>query len=144
MTFWIVCAAIGLVAGTLGGLLGVGGGIVMVPAFINLLGLPAKQAIGTSMGVIFFTAISASLRHYQLGNLDPRVVVPVALLSMGGAYVGATLTTRVPERTLRMLFAAFLVATAIDMFHNAWRMEPAAGTTRPPAAEAAEGRDGPR
>jgi len=141
--FWLVCAAIGLVAGTLGGLLGVGGGIVLVPAFLNLLGMPAKQAIGTSMGVILFTAISASYRHHQLGNLDPRVVVPVALLSMGGAWLGATLTTRVPERTLRMLFAGFLVLTAIDIFHRAWRMDPA-GTTRPPAAEAAEGRNEPR
>lgn len=141
--FWIVCAAIGLVAGTLGGLLGVGGGVVMVPAFMGFLGMPAKQAIGTSMGVIFFTAIAASLRHYQLGNLDPRVVVPVALLSMGGAYLGATLTTRVPERTLRMLFAVFLVVTAIDMFQKAWRMDPTAATQRPPAAEAEEGRNEP-
>lgn len=143
MGFWVVCGMIGFVAGTLGGLLGVGGGIVMVPAFLNVLGMSARQAIGTSMGVILFTAISASLRHHQLGNLDLRVVVPVALLSMCGAYVGATLTSRVPERTLRMVFAAFLVVTAIDMFHRAWRMEPAE-TTRPPVADAAEGRDGSR
>lgn len=132
--FWLVCALIGLVAGTLGGLLGVGGGVVMVPAFLNFLGMPARQAVGTSMGVIFFTAISASWRHWQLGNLDPRVVVPVALLSMGGAWVGASLTTRVPERTLRILFAVFLVVTAADMLNKALRMEPkpadaAAGTT---------------
>lgn len=144
MVFWIVCAAIGVVAGTLGGLLGVGGGVVMVPAFINVLGLPARQAIGTSMGVILFTAISASLRHYQLGNLDLRVAVPVALLSVGGGYLGATLTPRVPERALRMLFAAFLLATAIDMFQKAWRMEPVSETTRPSAAGAVEGRDEPR
>ncbi len=77
--FWILCAAIGLFAGTLGGLLGVGGGIVMVPAFTRLLGLSVKQAIGTSMGVIFFTAISASWRHWQLGNLNPKVVLVVAV-----------------------------------------------------------------
>jgi uncharacterized membrane protein YfcA len=122
--FWLVCALIGLVAGTLGGLLGVGGGVVMVPAFLNFLGMPAKQAVGTSMGVILFTAISASWRHWQLGNLDPRVVLPVALLSMGGAWVGASLTTRVPERTLRILFALFLVVTAADMLNKALRMEP--------------------
>ncbi len=131
--FWLICAGIGLVAGTLGGLLGVGGGVVMVPAFLNFLGLPAKQAIGTSMGVIFFTAISASWRHWQLGNLDPRVVLPVALLSMGGAWLGASLTTRVPERTLRMFFAGFLVLTAADMMNKAWKMEtkPAAAANEP-------------
>ena len=119
--FWILCAAIGLVAGTLGGLLGVGGGIVMVPAFTRLLDLPVKQAVGTSMGVIFFTAISASWRHWQLGNLQPRVVVLVAALSMVGAWLGASLTSRVNERTLRVLFALFLIVTAADMLHKAWK-----------------------
>lgn len=122
--FWIVCAAIGIVAGALGGLLGVGGGIVMVPAFTRLLDLPIKHAVGTSMGVIFFTAISASWRHWQLGNLQPRVVVLVAALSMAGAWVGASLTTRVNERTLRIFFALFLIVTAADMLHKAWKIEP--------------------
>jgi uncharacterized membrane protein YfcA len=117
-----LCAVIGLVAGTLGGLLGVGGGVVMVPAFTRLLGLSARQAIGTSMGVIFFTAISASWRHWQLGNLRPEIVVVVAALSMLGAWLGASLTAYVPERTLRLLFAAFLILTAADMLAKAWRM----------------------
>lgn len=126
--FWAICAAIGLLAGTLGGLLGVGGGIVMVPAFTRLLELPVKQAIGTSMGVIFFTAITASWRHWQLGNLQPRVVVLVAALSMIGAWVGASLTARVPERTLRIAFALFLIVTAGDMLYKAWHMEPSSSS----------------
>jgi uncharacterized membrane protein YfcA len=120
--FWLACAVIGMIAGTLGGLLGVGGGIVMVPAFTRLLDLPVKQAVGTSMGVIFFTAVTASWRHWQLGNLQPRVVVLVAALSMVGAWIGASLTTRVNERTLRILFAVFLIVTAADMLHKAWKM----------------------
>lgn len=120
--FWLLCAVIGMIAGTLGGLLGVGGGIVMVPAFTRLLDLPVKQAVGTSMGVIFFTAVTASWRHWQLGNLQPRVVVLVAALSMVGAWIGASLTTRVNERTLRILFAVFLIVTAADMLHKAWKM----------------------
>ncbi len=133
--FWILCAAIGLVAGTLGGLLGVGGGIVMVPAFTRVLDLPVKQAVGTSMGVIFFTAISASWRHWQLGNLQPRVVVLVAALSMAGAWVGASLTTRVNDRTLRILFALFLIITAADMLHKAFQSD------APDAAPAATSSD---
>jgi uncharacterized membrane protein YfcA len=128
--FWILCAAIGLFAGTLGGLLGVGGGIVMVPAFTRLLGLTVKQAIGTSMGVIFFTAISASWRHWQLGNLSPKVVLVVAALSMIGAWMGASLSARVPARTLRIVFAVFLIITAADMINKAWKMEtPTPGPT---------------
>jgi len=130
--FWILCAAIGLVAGTLGGLLGVGGGIVMVPAFTRLLDLPMKQAVGTSMGVIFFTAITASWRHWQLGNLQPRVVILVAALSMLGAWFGASLTTRVNERTLRIVFAIFLIVTAADMLQKAWKT--GAPEAAPPAA----------
>lgn len=120
--FWLVCATIGLFAGTMGGLLGVGGGIVMVPAFTRILGLPVKQAVGTSMAVIFFTAISASWRHWQLGNLRPEVVVVVAALSMLGAWLGASLSAHVPERTLRILFALFLIVTATDMLAKAWSM----------------------
>jgi uncharacterized protein len=129
--FWLICAAIGLVAGTLGGLLGVGGGIVMVPAFTRLLGISAKQAIGTSMGVIFFTAISASWRHWQLGNLKPEVVVVVATLSMIGAWVGASMTAYVSERSLRILFAIFLLITAGDMLNKAWKMGDEASIVTP-------------
>lgn len=128
--FWLICAAIGLFAGTLGGLVGVGGGIVMVPAFTRILGLSMKQAIGTSMGVIFFTAISASWRHWQLGNVRPEVVVVVAALSMIGAWVGASLSAYTSERTLRVLFAIFLIVTATDMLAKAWAM----GDETPPAA----------
>jgi uncharacterized membrane protein YfcA len=120
--FWLICAAIGLFAGTLGGLLGVGGGIVMVPAFTRILGLSMKQAIGTSMGVIFFTAISASWRHWQLGNVRPEVVIVVAALSMIGAWLGASLSAHTSERTLRVLFAIFLIITATDMLARAWAM----------------------
>jgi hypothetical protein len=133
LVFWLICAAIGLVAGTLGGLLGVGGGIVMVPAFTRILGISAKQAIGTSMGVIFFTAISASWRHWQLGNLKPEIVAVVALLSIGGAWIGASLTAYVSERSLRILFAIFLLVTAADMLNKAWKMGDEAPIATPEA-----------
>jgi hypothetical protein len=124
LVFLLLCAAIGLLAGTMGGLLGVGGGIVMVPAFLLLLGLPAREAVGTSMAVILFTAVVATTRHWQLGNVNPRVVAVVAALAMMGGYLGASLTARVPERTLRFVFGAFLLAVATDMLVRAWRMEP--------------------
>lgn len=140
MSFWVTCALIGLVAGTLGGLLGVGGGIIMVPAFLNFLGISERQAVGTSMAVIFFTAIAAASKHYQQGNVDLRIVVPVALLSMIGAwYIGAPLTSKLPGRTLRMIFAAFLVVTAADMFWKAWKMDAATSSAPPPPAVSGPG-----
>lgn len=133
--FWLWSAAIGLVAGVLGGLLGVGGGVIMVPAFTSILGVPTRQAIGTSMAVIVFTAISASWRHLQNGNVDLRVIAPVALLSIVGAQVGASLVPKLPVRTLTMAFALFLFATGGQMFWKAWQMPatPAAAVPSPPA-----------
>lgn len=130
--FLLLCAVIGLLAGTLGGLLGVGGGVVLVPAFTRLLGFSVKHAIGTSMGVILFTALSASWRHWQLGNVRLDVVVVVAVLSMAGAWLGASLSARLPERTLRIVFAIFLIVTATDMIAGALRME-----SQPPPAPSA-------
>jgi len=118
----LICAAIGLTAGTLGGLLGVGGGIVMVPAFIRFLGLPANQAIATSITVIVFIALSAAAKHHQQGTTQWKIVALVLVTSVIGAWVGAALTHQVPERALRLGFAAFLMIVSIDMAARAWRL----------------------
>ncbi len=111
----LVCAAIGLVAGTLGGLLGVGGGIVLVPAFVRFLDMPIHQAIGTSITVIVFIALSAAVKQQQLGNVQWKVVGLVIATSVVGGWLGAALTGAVPEKTLRLGFAAFLIVVSIDM-----------------------------
>lgn len=121
-TLMLVCAAIGLIAGTLGGLLGVGGGIVMVPAFIRFLGLPASQAIATSITVIVFIAFSAALKHHHQGSTQWKIVGLVFVTSVIGAWLGAALTDQVPERALRLGFAAFLMIVSVDMAVRAWRM----------------------
>jgi uncharacterized membrane protein YfcA len=118
----LVCALIGFAAGTLGGLLGVGGGIVLVPAFIRFLHLPAHQAVGTSISVIVFIAASAALKHHQQGSTQWRIVGLVLVTSIVGAWIGAALTDQVPERALRLGFAAFLIVVAVDMAVRAWRL----------------------
>jgi len=117
-----ICAAIGLLAGGLGGLLGVGGGIVMVPAFIRFLHLPAAQAVATSITVIVFIALSAATKHHQQGTTQWRIVGLVLVTSMIGSWIGAAFTDQVPERTLRLGFAAFLMFVSIDMALRAWRL----------------------
>lgn len=124
LAFLLLCALIGLAAGSLGGLLGVGGGVVMVPAFMRFLGLSAHEAVGTSMAVIVFTAIVAALRHHQLGNVNPKVMAIVAVLAMLGGYLGASLSERLPERQLRLVFGLFLLFVAVQMLVRAWRMSP--------------------
>ncbi|MBW2314185.1 MAG: sulfite exporter TauE/SafE family protein [Deltaproteobacteria bacterium] len=118
----LTCALIGLAAGTLGGLLGVGGGIVMVPAFIRFLGLPAHQAVATSISVIVFISLSAALKHHQQGSTQWKIVGLVLVTSVLGAYLGAAFTDQIPERTLRLGFAVFLMIVSIDMAARAWRI----------------------
>ena len=122
VTLLLTCAAIGLSAGTLGGLLGVGGGIIMVPAFIRFLGLPAPQAVATSITVIVFISLSAALKHHQQGSTQWKIVALVLVTSVVGGWLGAAFTDDVPERTLRLGFAAFLMLVSLDMAARAWRM----------------------
>lgn len=121
-TLLLTCAAIGLFAGGLGGLLGVGGGVIMVPAFIRFLGMPAPQAVATSITVIVFIALSAALKHQLQGTTQWKVVALVVVTSVIGSWVGAAFTDDVPERALRLGFAAFLMLVSIDMAARAWRM----------------------
>ena len=107
--FWILCAAIGLVAGTFGGLLGVGGGIVMVPAMVYLMQTNIKTAIGTSLVVIIPTALTGAFKHQQLGNIDWKVaalLVPTAIL---GGFAGAALTKHLPADVLKKCFGGFMI-----------------------------------
>jgi hypothetical protein len=117
-----ICAAIGLFAGTIGGLLGVGGGVVMVPAFIRFLNLPAPQAVATSITVIVFIALSAATKHQLQGSTQWKIVGLVLVTSVLGSWIGAAFTDQVPERALRLGFAAFLMCVAVDMAVRAWRL----------------------
>ncbi len=131
LPFLLICAAIGLLAGTLAGLLGVGGGIVMVPAFVRFLHMDIRMAIGTSMAIIVLTSIVAGSKHYLLGNVDLKIVAVVAILAMIGAYIGAALTAVVPVRSLKMIFAVFVLIVGADMFAKAWRETPTAVEATP-------------
>lgn len=108
-------AGVGLLAGVMGGLLGVGGGIVIVPLLILLLGVDIKTAIGTSLAAIVPTAIMAAWRHQALGNIHWRTVGMLTIGSVVGALLGASLTAHVSADRLRQVFALFLIATAIKM-----------------------------
>jgi len=116
MNVIIIYALTGLLAGFVGGLLGVGGGILMVPIFFYILKIPMHIAIGSSLGVIVFTSITASVRHFQADNIDIKLVLAVAIFSIFGSYGGAYLCEKLPAPLLRKLFAVLLLATSIKMF----------------------------
>ena len=105
--------AIGSVAGFVSGLLGVGGGIVMVPAFTVVVGMPLRRALGTSLVVIVALAIPGTIVHWILGHIDWAIFLSLAIGVIPGARLGATIALGVRERTLRLLVGVFLFVVAI-------------------------------
>lgn len=106
-------ALTGLAAGLVSGLLGVGGGIVMVPVFTSLLGIPLKKALGTSLCVMIPVVIPGTLIHGALGNIDWAVAGVLVLGVMPGAWIGSKLALAARDRTLRLAVGSFLMAVAV-------------------------------
>lgn len=111
----------GSAAGLLAGLFGIGGGVILVPMQIWLLGESLKGAIQTSLGVIVITAISATAGHAWAGNV---LLIEGLLLGVGG-LLGAQLSTRflpkLPERTVSLVFRTCLLLLAVQVFWQAWQ-----------------------
>ena len=112
---------IGLAAGMLSGLVGVGGGIIMVPALIFFLNYNQHQAQGTSLGVLTLpVVIIASLYYYyqckKMGTpMDLKVIGLLAIGFVGGAYLGSKMAISISTDTLKKIFAIILFYTAIKM-----------------------------
>lgn len=108
-------AAIGGAAGLFSGLFGVGGGAIMVPLLILWLGFGAREATGTSLAAIAVIAGVATLTHGAYGNVHVVKGLLVGGPAIVGVLVGTWLQQRVPQRAVQLLFAALLVATAVEM-----------------------------
>lgn len=112
--------ATGSAAGLLAGLFGVGGGVIMVPLQMLLLGETIKVAIQTSLGVIVITAISACFGHAISGNI---LYIQGIILGLGG-FVGAQVSTRIlpklPDRIVSLAFRSMLAILSIYIFWQAW------------------------
>lgn len=116
MKITIFAILIGLLAGLLGALCGVGGGIVMVPAFVGLLGLGHKQAVATSMAVIIMTALAATANNARVGNLISwKIVILVGLASAVTAWLGSDLMRALSNQTLTRIFGCALVVFGLRM-----------------------------
>ena len=111
-------AFIGVIAGFMSGYVGVGGGFIMVPLFVSMLGIPMRLASGTSLTAVCILAIPGVIEQAVLGNIDYMVGIAMMVGSIPGAVVGANLVKRVPERALRFTFAAFLLLMAVLLIVN--------------------------
>ena len=107
---------IGLAAGLLGALCGVGGGIILVPAFITVLGLGHKQAVATSMAVIVVTSAAATLNNATGSKLiDWKIAAITALVAAIAAWCGSDLMRQLGNTTLTRIFAVLLIAFGVKM-----------------------------
>lgn len=113
-----LCLLIGLIAGLASGYVGVGGGFIMVPLFISLLGIMMRQASGTSLVAVTILAIPGVVEQGLLGHIDYIAGVAMAVGSIPGAVIGASLIRKVPERKLRFVFGAFLLISAVVLLFN--------------------------
>ena len=111
-------AGIGLLAGVASGDVGVGGGFIMVPLMLSLVGIAMKQASGTSLIAVAILAIPGVVEQVLLGNVQYLAGIAVAIGSIPGAVVGARLLRVVPERQLRFLFGFFLIVAAAVLVLN--------------------------
>jgi uncharacterized membrane protein YfcA len=106
---------VGIAAGILSGLFGVGGGIVFVPALVILFDLGQVRAEATSLIAIIPVALLGAYRQHRYGNIRIREGIVIGLISAVGGALGVWLANYLPERTLQIGFAALMVAIAVQL-----------------------------
>ena len=112
----LVLVLIGLLAGMLSGLIGVGGGIIIVPALVYFLGFSQKEAQGTSLGLLLLPiGILAVMNYYNSKLIDVKVVAIMAIAFVVGGFLGSKLALAISEQALRKIFAIILFYTAFRM-----------------------------
>lgn len=112
----VMLSIIGLLAGILSGLVGVGGGIIVVPALVFFLGFTQKEAQGTSLGLLLLPiGILAVLNYYNKGLIDIKVVGIMAFGFLLGGYLGSKIALAISEAALKRTFAVVLFYTAFKM-----------------------------
>jgi len=110
---------IGVLIGLFSGVVGIGGGILFVPALVWLYGMDQHKAQGTSLGALLApVGILAFIEYYRAGNADIRVAALLAVGFLVGGYFGAAGAQMIPELLLRRIFATTLIAVGGWMFFH--------------------------
>jgi uncharacterized membrane protein YfcA len=114
----LLLIAIGVGAGVLSGIFGIGGGIVIVPALIYLAKMTPQQAAGTSLAALVLPlgAAVGAMAYYKAGHLQPKDALYLAIGMAIGAYFGAQIATTVDALVLRRMFAALMVVMAVKLW----------------------------
>ncbi len=112
-SLYVLYSLIGLSAGLLAGLLGLGGGLVLVPGFLIFAGLTAHEATATSLAVILVSALPSLIIHAKLGHIDWMLAGYFSVIVPLGSYLGSVLNIRMRERVLKASFGLFLICFGV-------------------------------
>jgi uncharacterized membrane protein YfcA len=114
----LLLALIGFFAGVLSGLVGVGGGVIIVPCLVLFLGFSQQAAQGTSLGLLLLpVGIFAVINYYNKGYIDIKVVLIMSIAFIAGGWLGSKLALQLSQEALRKIFAVVLIYTAFRMLH---------------------------
>ncbi len=109
----------GLVTGAFAGMMGLGGGLILIPALVFIFGFSQQQANGTSLAVMLPPiGLFAAYNYYKAGHVNLKYALILAAAFMIGSYFTSAWATKIPEATLRRIFSIFLFLVAIRMFFS--------------------------
>lgn len=112
----LIIILVGVAAGMLAGMVGVGGGIIIVPSLIYFIGFSQKTAQGTSLGLIMLpVGILGVLQYYKQGHVDFRIVGILAIGFLAGSYFGSKISLSLPQETVKKMFAVLMIIIAIKL-----------------------------
>ena len=118
---WLLLIVAGLLAGTMSGLLGVGGGIILVPALVLLVNLNIDSARGTSLLVVIMTAVTASFTNLRSKRADVSIGLVAGLAGAPAALAGAAVGQWIPDQIASAIFAVLMVVAAVQVLSRAFR-----------------------
>ncbi len=111
-----ILVGVGLAAGILSGFVGIGGGIVMVPALVLMLGYGQQQAQGTSLAVLMLPVVALAVRnYYKAGVIDPKVVAVIAVAFVVGGYLGSKWSLALPQDVVKRAFGVLMLVVSVKL-----------------------------
>ena len=119
MSTLLILLIIGILAGILSGLIGIGGGIIVIPALVLFMGFSQQAAQGTTLAMMVPPiGILAALAYYKEGYVDIKVAAIICVGFIAGSFFGAKYATAIPELSLKKIFSVILILVALKMFFS--------------------------
>jgi uncharacterized membrane protein YfcA len=115
----LILLVIGTITGVMAGMLGIGGGIVVIPALVMIMGLSQQTAQGTSLAMMLPpVGILAVYNYYKAGHVDIRIAILLAIAFIAGSYFGSKLAITIPQDLMKKIFGVVLFLFALKMFFS--------------------------